>query len=131
MTTHSSILACEVPQTEEPGRLQSTGSQRVGHDLATKQQHTKIYKQTYRDNTSDSSMAIEVHGKIYICIHQTAFLKNNKQSLFHSSEKQKLGEIIKSLFLKQEFFPANEFLSRYQTNKENKLPHVLTDLGYP
>ena len=76
-------------------------------------------------------MAIEVHGKFYICIHQTAFLKNNKQSLFHSSEKQKLGEIIKSLFLKWEFFPANEFLCKYQINKENELPHVLTALGYP
>ena len=32
MTTHSSILAWEIPQTEEPGRLQFTGSQRVGHD---------------------------------------------------------------------------------------------------
>ena len=33
--THSSILAWRIPWTEEPGRLQSTGSQRVGHDLAT------------------------------------------------------------------------------------------------
>ena len=30
--THSSILAWEIPWTEEPGGLQSTGSQRVGHD---------------------------------------------------------------------------------------------------
>ena len=35
MATYSSILAWEVPWTEEPGRLQSMGSQRVGHDLAT------------------------------------------------------------------------------------------------
>ena len=32
MTTHSSILAWEIPWTEEPGRLQSIGSQRVGRD---------------------------------------------------------------------------------------------------
>ena len=32
METHSSILAWEIPWTEEPGRQQSTGSQRVGHD---------------------------------------------------------------------------------------------------
>ena len=31
MATHSSILAWEIPRTEEPGRLQSMGSQRVGH----------------------------------------------------------------------------------------------------
>ena len=30
--THSSILAWRIPWTEEPGGLQSTGSQRVGHD---------------------------------------------------------------------------------------------------
>ena len=32
MVTHSSILAWKIPWTEEPGRLQSMGSQRVGHD---------------------------------------------------------------------------------------------------
>ena len=38
METHSSILAWKTPWTEEPGGLQSTGLQRVGHDLATKRQ---------------------------------------------------------------------------------------------
>ena len=32
MTTHSSILTWRIPWMEEPGRLQSMGSQRVGHD---------------------------------------------------------------------------------------------------
>ena len=32
MATHSSILAWRIPQTEEPGGLQSMGSQRVRHD---------------------------------------------------------------------------------------------------
>ena len=32
MATHSSILAREIPWTEEPGGLQSMGSQRVRHD---------------------------------------------------------------------------------------------------
>ena len=32
MATHSSTLAWKIPQTEEPGRLQSMGLQRVGHD---------------------------------------------------------------------------------------------------
>ena len=35
MVTHSSILAWRIPWTEKPSRLQSTGSQRVGHDRAT------------------------------------------------------------------------------------------------
>ena len=33
MATHSSILAWRIPWTEEPGGLQSTGSQRVGYDF--------------------------------------------------------------------------------------------------
>ena len=33
--THSSILAWEIQWTKEPGRLQSVGSQRVGHNLVT------------------------------------------------------------------------------------------------
>ena len=32
MATHSSILSWRIPWTEEPGGLQSIGSQRVGHD---------------------------------------------------------------------------------------------------
>ena len=32
MATHSSILAWEIPRTEEPGGLQSMGSQRLRHD---------------------------------------------------------------------------------------------------
>ena len=32
MATHSSTLASKIPWTEDPGRLQSMGSQRVGHD---------------------------------------------------------------------------------------------------
>ena len=38
ITTHSSILAWRIPWTEEPGRLQSMESQRVGHDWV----HTHI-----------------------------------------------------------------------------------------
>ena len=36
MATHSSILAWEIPRTEEPGGLQSMGSQRVRYNLMTK-----------------------------------------------------------------------------------------------
>ena len=38
MATRSSSLAWEISWTEEPGRLQSMGAQRVGHNLATEQQ---------------------------------------------------------------------------------------------
>ena len=39
MTIHSSVLAWKIPQTEEPGGLQSMGLQRVGHNWATEHQH--------------------------------------------------------------------------------------------
>ena len=42
MATYSSILAWKIPWTEEPGRLQSMGSQRVGHNLATRQQQQNM-----------------------------------------------------------------------------------------
>ena len=42
MATHSSILAWRIPWTEEPGRLHSMGSQRVGHNWATKHTHNYI-----------------------------------------------------------------------------------------
>ena len=41
MATHSSILDWRIPRTEEPHELLSTGSQRVRHDLVTKEQHSK------------------------------------------------------------------------------------------
>ena len=40
MATHSSILAWKIPWTEEPGRLQAMGLQRVGQDLMTEQQQS-------------------------------------------------------------------------------------------
>ena len=36
MTAHSNILAWKIPWTEEPDRLESQGSQRVGHNWVTK-----------------------------------------------------------------------------------------------
>ena len=49
MATHSSIPAWTIPQTEEPGGTQSTGSQRAKHDSVT--------------NTSTSTeIRVEKHG---------------------------------------------------------------------
>ena len=50
MATHSSILAWEIPWTDESSGLQSMGSQRVGHDFWTKQQQDRNiwYKLSWR-----------------------------------------------------------------------------------
>ena len=42
MATHSSILALRIPWTEEPGRIQPMGSQRVGHDCVSNSFSHKI-----------------------------------------------------------------------------------------
>ena len=39
MATHSSVLAWKIPWTEEPGKVQSTGSQRVEHNRTTEHIH--------------------------------------------------------------------------------------------
>ena len=44
MATHSSILACRIPWTEEPGRLQSVRLHRVGHDWG----HTRTQSEDQR-----------------------------------------------------------------------------------
>ena len=46
MATHSSVLTWRIPWTEEPGRLQSMGSQRVGYNLRTKQQQNTTQRVT-------------------------------------------------------------------------------------
>ena len=46
MAMHSSILAWKIPWTEEPGGLQSMGSQRVGHDWATDLSLTDLIEKT-------------------------------------------------------------------------------------
>jgi len=50
MATYSSILAWEIQRIEEPGRLQSMRSKRVGHDRVTRQQ--QIYIRTGVTGTS-------------------------------------------------------------------------------
>ena len=47
MATHSRILAWRIPQTEEPGRLQSRGLQRVRHNLTTEHACTRKLKITF------------------------------------------------------------------------------------
>ena len=52
MAAHSSILAWRIPWMEEPGWLQSTGSQRVGHDWATSLSQWSFLTRLYRDCVS-------------------------------------------------------------------------------
>ena len=49
MATPSSILAWEIPQTEEPGGLQGRGSQRVGHHIVAKEPQQQIFFELFCD----------------------------------------------------------------------------------
>ena len=49
MAAHSNILAWRIPWTEEPGGLQSMGSQKVGHNCVSDQTHTFSWKKKRED----------------------------------------------------------------------------------
>ena len=57
MATHSSVLACRIPGTGEPGGLPSMGSHRVGHDwsdlaAAAVADHQTLFKDSFYDSIS-------------------------------------------------------------------------------
>ena len=65
VATHSSILAWKIPWTEEPGRLQFMGSQRVGHNWATSlsyvnmtQAVSRIYKESVPIRKRDTTQLL-------------------------------------------------------------------------
>ena len=78
MATHSSILAWKIPWTEEPGRLQSMGLQRVRHNLVTwitcLNSHSKRIwepQQSWKKNpflptTVNISKSLDLHQVIFI-----------------------------------------------------------------
>ena len=67
MATHSSILVWEIPWTEEPGGLQSMGSQRIGHDSQTTQcidvhrNLSRLYYFWYTEKKTKKDMLISVN----------------------------------------------------------------------
>ena len=72
MATHSSILAWKIPLTEEPGGLQSMGSQRIGHDRAQ--------KVNYIHSVKYYIVAKTWTNHVYINIHKSQ--KPNQKSLY-------------------------------------------------
>ena len=68
MATHSRIFAWRIPWTEEPGRLQSIGSQRVGHDGATllsdsKLEFTLPNKKRNKKHPTSQRSTLNIHQK--------------------------------------------------------------------
>ena len=71
MATHSSILALEILWTEEAGGLQSMGSQRVGHNLATKQQ---MLCKSAKPETALKELIVE-------CVKQNIYTRSYKKHI--------------------------------------------------
>ena len=63
MATHSSILAWKILWMEEPGRLQSMGSQSIGHDWATSLSFRKSYTWNVEEYSNDiwETVYCEIH----------------------------------------------------------------------
>ena len=70
MTTHSSVLAWRIPWTEEPGRLQSIGSQRVGHDCSNLAPHSSYMSP--RKKTTDCFTVLEMKSLCQVVDHERA-----------------------------------------------------------
>ena len=71
MTTHSSILAWEIPWTENLVGYSPGGCKRVGQDLVTKQQRTNSVCMTPAEKTVLASMLIRVQKDLE---HYSSFL---------------------------------------------------------
>ena len=63
--THSSILTWRIPWTEEPGRLQSMESQRVGHDLGDLAHSTRMIHGTLKSRKIFNGSVIPKTKKLY------------------------------------------------------------------
>ena len=65
IATHSNILTWKIPWTEEPGRLQFMGLQRIGDDLATEHAHHKLFFLNLFENFVRLKMNFENRIKFY------------------------------------------------------------------
>ena len=74
MGTHYSTLAWKIPRTEEPGRLQSMGSQRVGHDRVTS---LSLY-------SNSSSVGLSIRLEWVLGLHSSELVSDNLDELLWS-----------------------------------------------
>ena len=70
LATHYSILAWRIPWTEEPGRLQSMGLQRVGHDWASDCAHAHAHTHTHTHTHTHISESFETMSRYIISLRR-------------------------------------------------------------
>ena len=81
MATYSSILALEIPQTKEPGKLQPMGLQRVGHDLAATT--TSCPSRRFISNHSPPPFMLNTTNILCICLYTAWISVLNTKSIKH------------------------------------------------
>ena len=89
IVTHSSKLAWEIPWTEEPGGLQSMGSQRVRHNLSTERTGTQLISIKAKIKSLGSPLYLRSEGSITLM--QTT---SNTNSYKSESWRNRLEEIL-------------------------------------
>ena len=87
MATHSSILAWEIPWTEEPGQLPSMElPELVGHDLATQRQQTSkgyMYQSQTPGSSHPTPFPLDIHMFVlYLCVSVSALQMRSSIPLF-------------------------------------------------
>ena len=104
MATHPSIFAWRIPWAEEPGRLQSVGSQRVGRDWATNAKKTFSQQSLWNQMPSLSSVKYS-RSKIinftkinYYLIKMKSFKKNKILVLYKCFLRTEREHVIHNLF---------------------------------
>ena len=98
MATHSSILAWEIPWTEEPGRLQSTRSQESWTQLATKQQQ----QQQQNNNNKwclwgSTGLMNPIIRILWVCVNIGCRDSRRKKEVRGGGEEEKMGRLGSSL----------------------------------
>ena len=88
MATHSSTLAWKIPWMEEPGKLQSMGSQRIGHDWATSLEcfHNFV------DKTTELCTLCELYGVriVYQVVQINLYFSPSRKSAYVEGYKLNL-----------------------------------------
>ena len=120
MAVHSSMLAWKIPWTEEPGRLQFMGLQRVSHDCVTSLSFFLVLLLTLENflkedaNQQNNSMHT---ATFYVCIHSTNLMKHfcSKSSQQTNSLMRQRGRKSTALYLKAQSFAKETHIHTYST----------------
>ena len=88
MATHSSILAWKIPWTEDPGRLQSMGSQRVEHDWVT----SLHPKETHKERGSVLGWMASLMQRTWVRVGFGSWWWTGKPGVLQSTGSQRVGK---------------------------------------